>query len=301
MVKRMDAAVRFLGRKNAAAAPKPVTAPVAPVSSSVNARAAALGGLKAPSISTQQIASGAGTFISYLFYLSAAAFFIFLLLTFVHFTITPIFKLSAYDKGVIGVSTKQDKVSEWMNVPPAATEKTSIENPKSCDYTISFDVFIKSEYKAITAPRVLFYRSSAIVDMSATAKTTDLGSLFPTTNILAYIDPTKNDLIIYAVTSKNGGVYVKEAIPPISNVPVGKPFRLSIAFMPNFVEVYIDGKLSATKLLSGTPVTTETQFWPPPTSVADAVSIGKFYYWPRALMASELQSQVSSSADFFKK
>ena len=296
----MDAAVRFLGKRNAAAAPKPV-APPAPISSSVTARGAALGGLKAPSISTQQVASGAGTFISYLFYLSAAAFFIFLLLTFVHFTITPIFKLSAYDKGVIGISTQQDKISEWMKTPPAAEEQTKIDNPKSCDYTISFDVFIKSEYQPISAPRVLLYRSATKVDMSATSKTSDLGSLFPTSNILAYIDPAKNDLIIYAVTSKGSGAYVKEAVPPITNVPVGKPFRLSIAFMPNFIEVYIDGKLSATKLLAGTPVTTETQFWPPPTAVASVVSVGTFYYWPRALMASELQSQVSSSANFFKK
>lgn len=244
-----------------------------------------------------------GTAITYLFYLSAAVFFIFLLLVFVHFTITPVFSLSPYDKGFIGISTSQDKETAWTDVPATHAMKTTIVNPKSCDYTISFDVLVPATYQPITAPHVLFYRSATEVAMLASAKTSDLKSIFPTTNILAYIDSSKNDLNIYVMTTSDAAasVFVKEALPPITNIPQGTPFRLSIAFMPNYLEVYIDGKLNATTVLKGTPVRTETQFWPPPASVESAVQVGSFYYWPRALMASELQSLVSTSADFFKK
>jgi hypothetical protein len=255
-----------------------------------------------PVINVKSAQGAAGTFISYLFYLSAAAFFIFLLLIFVHFTITPIFSLSPYDKGIIGVSTNQDKELAWATAPPDSTIKTAIVNPKSCDYTISFDVFVPAAYQPITAPRVLIYRSDAEVIMSASSNTANILSTFPTSNIMAYIDSTKNDLIVYAVTTMGvSGVYTKEALPPITNIPQGIPFRLSIAFMPNYVEVYVNGKLNATTVLRGTPVTISSQFWPPPKSVANAVQVGNFYYWPRALMASELQALVSTSADFFMK
>jgi hypothetical protein len=300
----MDAVSKLLTRRQALApqpgsGPAPAPAPV-PVVASTFTRL--LPTVAIPKISVQGVAGAAGTFISYLFYLSAAAFFIFLLLIFVHFTITPIFSLSPYDKGIIGVSTKQDKELAWAAAPPDSTMKTAIVNPKSCDYTISFDVFVPAAYQPITAPRVLIYRSDAEVIMNASAKTENILSIFPTSNIMAYIDSSKNDLIIYAVTTMGAsGVYTKEALPPITNIPQGIPFRLSITFMPNYLEVYVNGKLNATTILKGTPVSISSQFWPPPKSVANAVQVGNFYYWPRALMASELQALVSTSVDFFIK
>jgi len=285
----MDAASKLLTRRQGVA-PTPAPAPAAPAPSpSINAP-------KLPTVST----SAVGTAITYLFYLSAAAFFIFLILVFVHFTMTPIFKLSQFDKGIVGVSTKEDKDIEW-STPPDSTMKTNITNPKSCDYTISFDVFVPTGYQGITAPHVLLYRSDTEVALSPSIKTSDLLSTFPTTNILAYIDSEKNDLNVYVVTSNEAGQYTQESVPKITNIPQGTPFRLSIAFMPNYVEVYINGKLNATTVLKGTPVKISSQFWPPPKTVADSVKVGNLYYWPRALMASELQALVSTSADFFKK
>lgn len=299
----MDAVSKLLSRRQGVSTPATQpTSVAAPAPVPVAASTRLLPTVAIPKISVQGVAGAAGTFISYLFYLSAAAFFIFLLLIFVHFTITPIFSLSPYDKGIIGVSTKQDKEIAWTAAPPDSTIKTAIVNPKSCDYTMSFDVFVPAAYQPITAPRVLIYRSDAEVLMSASSNTTNILSTFPTSNILAYIDSSKNDLIVYAVTTTGvSGVYTKEALPPITNIPQGIPFRLSIAFMPNYVEVYVNGKLNATTVLRGTPVSISSQFWPPPKSVANAVQVGNFYYWPRALMASELQSLVSTSADFFMK
>ena len=295
----MDAASKLFTRRQGVVTPPPPPKQV-PVPTAPSAAVAAIALPKMPTLPSGQLI---GTAITYLFYLSAAAFFIFLLLVFVHFTITPVFSLSPYDKGFIGISTSQDKETAWSDAPPSHTMKTAIINPKSCDYTISFDVFVPATYQPITAPHVLFYRSVAEVEMAATAKTSDLKSIFPTTNILAYIDSSKNDLNIYVMTTTDASasIFNKEALPPITNIPQGKPFRLSIAFMPNYVEVYVDGKLNATTLLRGTPSRAESQFWPPPASVASAVQVGTFYYWPRALMASELQSLVSTSADFFKK
>jgi hypothetical protein len=284
------------------------------ISSASSSLAGVLAGISGPGRfrSTSASPGGvAGTFITYLFYLSAAVFFIFLLLTFVHFTVRPIFSLTAGDKGILGIGTNEDKQSAWTDKPPTNKQPTTLLNPKSCDYTISFDVYVPTEYKAITAPRVFLYRSDteiilaagtvtaatgAAAATAATAPTPTLLSTFPTTNLLAYIDPSKNDLNIYAVTDKG-----QESVPPITNIPLGKAFRLSIAFMPNYIEVYIDGKLNATKVLQGIPVKTTAQFWGPPSSVSSVVQIGTFYYWPRALKASELQALISQSADFFTK
>lgn len=302
----MDAAAKLLARRQGLAAPPPkaptvpAAVPVAPVPVSV---AGVMAGLPSiPAMPTVNFQGLSGTIITYLFYLSAAAFILFLLLTFVHFTITPIFSISPYDNGIIRVSTTQDKETAWTSAPPDNTGVTTLVNPKSCDYTISLDVFVQAAYQPITAPHVILYRSDSEVIMLNSVKASDLQSTFPTTNILAYIDSAKNDLNIYVVTTNAASnVYNKESVPPITNIPQGVPFRLSIAFMPNYIEVYINGKLNATTILQGTPLRTSSQFWSPPKLVADTVKVGNLYYWPRALMASELQSLVSTSADFFTK
>jgi hypothetical protein len=295
----MEAAAKLLTRRQGVKV-SPVSPGVPPAGAPAGAPAVVPGATRASLPSVRSLAEKttaiSGIFITYLFYLSAAIFVIFLLLTFVHFTVTPIFSLTSGDQGILGIPTSQDKQTAWINSPADNKTSTALTNPKTCDYTISCDVFVPGEYKPLTAPRVLFYRSDAEVILLGSATPKDLLSTFPTTNILAYLDSSKNDLNLYVLTDKG-----KESLPPITNVPLGTPFRLSIAFMPSYLEVYLEGKLVATTVLQGVPVKSTSQFWGPPTSISSTVKIGNFYYWPRALRAAELQALISQSADFFTK
>ena len=114
-------------------------------------------------------------------------------------------------------------------------------------------------------------------------------------NLLVYVDGNKNDMKVVAITDKGA-----ELISDIKNIPLGKTFRLTVVYLSTYVEVYIDGKLNATHLLKGIPRGNEVDFWPPPDTVSSIVKVGTFYYWPRALSATEIQTLLPlSAADFF--
>jgi hypothetical protein len=71
--------------------------------------------------------------------------------------------------------------------------------------------------------------------------------------------------------------------------------------MLSHVEVYIDGKLRATKILIGKPIKSLNDFWPPPDSTT-VVQVGSFNYWSRVLLASEIHGLLPVAGnDFFSK
>uniref|UniRef100_A0A6C0BCJ1 Uncharacterized protein n=1 Tax=viral metagenome TaxID=1070528 RepID=A0A6C0BCJ1_9ZZZZ len=241
------------------------------------------------------VSSIAGTIVAGLFYLSSAIFIIFLIAIFVHFTVTPIFKFSPYDKGILNIQTMTAETA-WTSVPPAFDLSANVANPVSSDYTVSLDVFVSSQFSSNIAPRVLLYRGKAPVTLPVTAKEKDLATLFPNTNLLVYVDNMTNDLNVVATATN------KEAISPIKNIPLNTPFKLTIVYMPSFMEVYINGKLQATRVFKTPPITSTYGFWPPPKSVDSLVKVGNFTFWPDALPSSTIRESSSiASSDFFTK
>jgi hypothetical protein len=241
------------------------------------------------------ISSIAGTVVAGLFYLSSAIFIIFLIAIFVHFTVTPIFKFSPYDKGILSIQTMTAETA-WTSAPPTFDLSANVANPVSSDYTVSLDVFVSSQFSSNIAPRVLLYRGKAPVTLPVTAKEQDLATLFPNTNLLVYVDNMTNDLNVVATATN------KEAIPPIKNIPLNTPFKLTIVYMPTFMEVYINGKLQATRVFKSPPITSTYGFWPPPKSVDSLVKVGNFNFWPDALPSSAIrESSSTASSDFFTK
>ena len=241
------------------------------------------------------VSSIAGTIVAGLFYLSSAIFIIFLIAIFVHFTVTPIFKFSPYDKGILNIQTMTAETA-WTSVPPAFDLSANVANPVSSDYTVSLDVFVSSQFSSNIAPRVLLYRGKAPVTLPVTAKEKDLATLFPNTNLLVYVDNMTNDLNVVATATN------KEAISPIKNIPLNTPFKLTIVYMPSFMEVYINGKLQATRVFKTPPITSTYGFWPPPKSVSSLVKVGNFTFWPDALPSSTIRESSSiASSDFFTK
>lgn len=345
-----------------------------------------------------------GGVITTLFYLSSFLFIVFLILTFINFTIYPIFKLSPYDKGFISMPVIDPVQTSWLKAPPRPGEKALVSTPLSTDYTISFDVFVNPGFTSVTTPHVVLYRGDAATRFSATPSFSDN---FPNSNLIVYIDPMTNDMKILAMTDRSSKRFATDActtndqcysnscrnsicaasktgepcatdkdciltnkcsvnstgnavcvapigtttptitslaaditanctpataaaiaaaattagiISPVSpvtspspilsypetvatltNIPVGSVFRLTIVYMLSHVEVYIDGKLRATKILIGKPIKSLNDFWPPPDSTT-VVQVGSFNYWSRVLLASEIHGLLPVAGnDFFSK
>jgi len=69
--------------------------------------------------------------------------------------------------------------------------------------------------------------------------------------------------------------------------------------MPTFMEVYINGKLQATRVFKTPPATSTYGFWPPPKSVSSLVKVGNFSFWPDALPASAIRESSTPASGFF--
>lgn len=269
-----------------------------PVAKNASIVASTVGAVAVPGMTIPSTTGIFTAFITGLFYLSLVSFVLFLILTFIHFTIKPILPFVASDEKV---PISLDKQMSWTEKPAESTQGATLEKPKTCDYTLSVDVFPTSKYVSQKAPRVFLYRSAQIVDLPKNASREQLLTYFPTTNIIAFIDAEKNDLYVGAVTSKSGQKQIEYA-EPIQNVPVQKSFRLTLVVMPTFIEIYIDGKLRKTLVLKGQLVESLHTFWSSPTNVRETVLVGNLIYWPRPILSTDIRELAPlSPSDFFTK
>jgi hypothetical protein len=242
-----------------------------------------------------------GGMISFFFYLSLMAFFIFLLLVLVHFTITPIFKFDINDKGLVNLTDTGDGQLVWQTEFASADKEASFKKSLNCNYTISMDILVKNQLSMGSTPRVLLYRGEQPVEAPRDKKASDLFELYSDTNLLVYLDADKNDLNVIAITRDGQNTLSPEGIPPIPNIQLETPFRLGIVFQPGYMEVYLNGQLQATRVFIGRPNETTGKFYAPSAFVRETARVGNLQYWPRILGPSELQSAgpVLPGPDFF--
>lgn len=242
-----------------------------------------------PSFSVSDIGTGniVQTGFTYLFYLCIGAFIVFLLLILIHYTYTPIFSFSSGDGGTIPIgSGVSDAQLIWEEEPPGSALISELEKVLPCGFTLSLDIFIDKDLAVSNTERMILYRGKKAV-VPNSAKT--LQANYPDSNLLIYLQKDTNDLVVSAVTFDAGGEYIESA-PTVLNVPIRQPFRLSTIYLPNLLEVYMNGRFVGSRVLKGKPKQTSTQFLPPPEQFQQTVKILNLSYWSRPLLAREIAS-----------
>jgi len=238
-----------------------------------------------PSFASTDSSTMVQTAFTYLFYLSITAFVIFLLLIIVHYTYTPIFSFSAGDGGYIKLASGvADSQIAWEDEPPGSTLITKFTNILPCGFTVSVDVFIDKDLSLSNMERMILYRGKTPV---VPDKTKTLQANYPESNLLIYLQNDTNDLVVSAITSDATGSFVESA-PTVLNVPIRKPFRVTAVYLPNLLEVYMNGRFIGSRVLKGKPLQTATQFLPPPEQFQQTVKILNVSYWARPLLAREI-------------
>ncbi len=295
VLQQREALAKGVAAPAASAAAVAAATTAARTAASVKPSSAPAVGMKLPSVSMPGITS----IISILFYTSLVVFFLFLLLVFVHFTIRPIFQTSPTEIGApLGNVMTNDMQTAW-DKEVAADTKAEFTSPKSCDMTLSMDVYSTGEYTSVVAPKVFLYRADAAATIAANANVSDLLTTLSATNLIIYFDNLTGNLIVSAVTVANNKKQL-ESSAAIPNLPVKKPFRLSLVLTAKFFEVYIDGKLRETVTLTGTLVESTKPFWSQPVRFDKVVRVGKLHYWPRPLTAGEIRNlEPVVASDFF--
>lgn len=232
--------------------------------------------------------------ISYIFGFSLFMFIVFLVLVFIHYTVMPVFALSPNDNGFISIPTASDRQLAYPNAPAAADLSGNFKDVPACTYTLGMDVYLSGNFQASTIPRVILYRSPTRVPLTntVTASNADLLANFPSTNILVWLDPMKNDLFVSVTTKNSSDVTVLETTTAIENVPVKHVFRVTVVFTRTFLEVYINGKLEKSMAFKGNLITIadNAAIFPVVSSIGSSVLISNLAFWPRVLTAREVRA-----------
>ena len=217
-------------------------------------------------------------------------FVVFLILLVVHYTITPIFKFSFGDKGLIPLGNTNDGQLVWAAGPVASDLSANFIRILPNSFTVQMDVYVESERTVSKFDRVLFYRSMRpVVPIMGDT----LMKQYPGSNLIVRLLADTNDLVVSAVTEQdpsNPETATLESTPTILNVPIRKPFRITIVLLPQVLEVYLNGRLFGTKTFRYTLKATPSYFFGPPDMFRTSVRIMNVQYWNRGLNSREVRA-----------
>lgn len=240
--------------------------------------------------SSSSISSFAGP-INVTYYIGMILIVLFVILLVVHYTgIYPVFSFMEGDGGYIPIVRTNDAQIVWTDGPARADLNANVTKILPCSFTVQQDIYLENETTIGSKRRVFFYRSKKYIpsDGTSSINTDDLLALYPDSNLLMYLLPNTNDLVVSAVTRDGDGTIHLESSPTVLNVPIRKPFRLTVVFLPQVLEVYMNGKLFGTKTFKYPPIQTSSDFWGPPEAFRGTVKTMNFAYWDRPLMAMEV-------------
>ena len=245
-----------------------------------------------PQLSTPQVSMGQKMF-KYLFYLSVVAFVLFIFLVILHFMGIKIFSFGTMDSGgVLSVPTPDPQQVAFKTSPITPDLSCNFLDVYSTNYTVTMDVYNKGDFYTTMMPRVLLYRANKPVVLDPTKKVTDLASIYPSSNLIVYMDPMLNDLYI-AIVDTAGTMTTHKVV---ENTRLREPFRISIVFSQSYVEVYVKGNLEKMIPLTVKPKTTtgEAYFFGPPTIVNQNIKVANIMYYPYILSAKNIHSVGST-------
>ncbi len=254
-----------------------------------------------PPTSTFSMAGESGPLWTAAKYLGIVLFVTFLVLLVIHYAYTPIFSLSPGDGGVIPLGIgSSDAQLLWTDEPAPATAKSTFNNLLPCGFTLQMDLFIDRNLQLSNTERVVLYRANKpIVPDTTGAKT--IFQNYPETNLAVYLQKDTNDLVVSAITQSQTGTFIESA-PTMLNAPLRQPFRVTIVYLPNLLEVYVNGKFRGSRVLKNPPLNTISQFYPAPDAFQNTIKVMNLSYWNRPLLAREIANTgpAMPSTELFK-
>jgi hypothetical protein len=215
-----------------------------------------------------------------LFYFVFYAFIIFIVLTLVHFTITPIFRFTPGAKGYIGVPGTSDKEVYWPGKPPAPLD--SAPDPDGLlkgfkfenNFTVSVDIFVTKLPDTAAQNRLILFKTfdfngsgrskrtltnEQFQQLCGVSQTTTNPSndgpgpgqntqsyMAQSSSMIMYLTDT-NDLVVTFFVGPNGTVYNSR---PIQNIPLNSPFRITVVVEEKLFTVYLNGKQTFQRIVS---------------------------------------------------
>jgi hypothetical protein len=101
-------------------------------------------------------------------------------------------------------------------------------------------------------------------------------------------DPYTNDMLIFIDTASGNNMFLRESLR-IADIPLDQPFYLAIVVLENVLEVYLNCRLEATKVLEGLPRTIDQEWYGLTGPHALAGQVQRLKLWDHPLNHKELR------------
>uniref|UniRef100_A0A6C0DCD9 Uncharacterized protein n=1 Tax=viral metagenome TaxID=1070528 RepID=A0A6C0DCD9_9ZZZZ len=224
-------------------------------------------------------------------YIIAILIILLVIVLFVHFFITPIFRFHAGDvKGIITIPGFDDGVLFWTNSNVGQIKSIDLPIPQlAFGYSMILDIFIENPMQFSTRPRILFTRGATVRE---TPNSDTLLGMLENYNLAIALLPDTTDLIVSVLNKDNN---MENVIIP--NVPVQEPFRLGVVVMEHALEVYLNGYLMKTRKFLATPKDVKGDIFPASGIQTNLVKLRTLKIWPRVISTGEMrESQPALTA-----
>jgi hypothetical protein len=233
-------------------------------------------------------------FLRILAYLFAIFVVIIVILLFVHYFITPVFKTRPGSPGIIPVPGGDDGKLYWnKGTTGIIDDKNTPINGIYYGYSLILDVFIQNPLQFSTHPRMIYSRGGMLKDKPTSD--TMIG-MYQYYNMGIGLLPDTNDLLVSVLNNNNNMETVV-----VQNVPVQEPFRVGVILMENALEVYLNGKLVKTRPLVVAPADVKGSIFGPSGSDTTTFKVRNLKIWNRILTTNEMKyatPALSSITDF---
>ena len=212
-----------------------------------------------------------------------------IIILFVHFFVTPIFRLRPGTPGLIPVPGFDDGILYWSSSSALLPNAALPIRSQSYGYSFHVDIFIENPLAFSKTPRLLFHRGGVLKE---TPSGETLLGILHRYNVAVALTPDTNDLLV-SVLNKNHGMETSI----LTNVPVQTPFRLSTVIMEQGMEVYLNGQLVKTRRFAAAPLDITGDIVPIP----GLATLRQLKLWGRTLSYSEIREAtppLSTAKDF---
>lgn len=215
-------------------------------------------------------------------YLLSILFVVLIILLFIHFFVTPIFKLRPGSPGIISVPGWDDGKLFWEKGVSGMIKNENLPiQSLYYGYSLNLDIFIQNPMQFSTHPRILFSRGAV---MKQKPSGDLLLSVMDNYNLVIALLPDTTDMIV-SVLNKNN--QMENVIIP--NIPVQDPFRVSIVVMEQALEVYINGHLMKTRSFDAPPKDVKGDIYPASGVETNLAKLRNLKIWARVLTTPEIR------------
>jgi hypothetical protein len=250
---------------------------------------------KLPTVSFIDTTSSTGfltTVAPYIIYGLIGVFLIMLILVIVHYTVYPIFNFGDNPTALINVSSPGSFDRSWTDENIVYTDTVSTASLPRADYTMLFDFKVTKNLPSAATKNefILAYKSISDTPKTVGAFTLPLTSLSTDPSLVITFNTLSSKVVVYFLVQSKNDSTQKFSDFISADVPQGVPLRLGLTVSDSILELYLNGKYAASKVITGKSIVAGDKEYllSPPAAFAQNILVKNLFTTPRIITSGEI-------------